>query len=516
MAFGGELAALGGGEVTLVPQDERGHIDVAGVLADLPDDALVYCCGPEPLLKAVEAVAPEGRLRTERFAAPAVARDDGDDSAFEVECRASGVTLNVGPAPPSWRPPRTRASPSPPPAATASAAPARPASWPAPRPPRLPAQRRRTRHRRDDDDLRLALRLGPPRPEPLTTYGERRARDHWPYLDPHQTRDHEPTPYETKLARTLEDIFTKDGHELSDVIDGLNSRQLRTPTANPGPRSPSAPRCTAWEPDMTLSTRDSADHIYAHGLRNQWHPVVPSRFVEPGGMRRVTALGENWLLFRKSDGALSMLADRCPHRGAPLSLGKHLGDRVACWYHGVEVDGAGTVTSVPGLPGCNLEGKTLVTSLPVREVGGAILAYFGDEEHPEPVELTLPEPLADEEISAFLCYAEWGVPWRFAMENLLDPMHGAFLHSESHTMFAGDTSAKFRIRETERGYFFEKTDQRGVNFDWVELCHTVWTGWTCPSPTRRRRAPAAPSASSAWPARWTRAAPASSSGATAR
>jgi hypothetical protein len=33
----------------------------------------------------------------------------------------------------------------------------------------------------------------------------------WPFLDPHQTRDHEPTPYETKLARTLEDIFTKDG-----------------------------------------------------------------------------------------------------------------------------------------------------------------------------------------------------------------------------------------------------------------------------------------------------------------
>ncbi|EHN73026.1 recombinase-like helix-turn-helix domain-containing protein [Streptomyces coelicoflavus] len=55
----------------------------------------------------------------------------------------------------------------------------------------------------------------------------------WPYLAPHQTRDHEPTPYELKLARTLEDIFTKDGHELTDVIDGLNSRQLRTPTGEP-------------------------------------------------------------------------------------------------------------------------------------------------------------------------------------------------------------------------------------------------------------------------------------------
>ncbi|MEU0223866.1 PDR/VanB family oxidoreductase [Streptomyces sp. NPDC006284] len=95
MAFGGELAALGG-EVTLVPQDEQGHIDVPGVLADLPADALVYCCGPEPLLKAVEEAAPEGRLRTERFAAPTVTRED-DDSAFEVECRASGVTLNVAP-----------------------------------------------------------------------------------------------------------------------------------------------------------------------------------------------------------------------------------------------------------------------------------------------------------------------------------------------------------------------------------------------------------------------------------
>lgn len=68
---------------------------------------------------------------------------------------------------------------------------------------------------------------------------------------------------------------------------------------------------------MTLSSTATADRIYATGLRNQWHPVVPSRFVAPGAMRKVTALGEQWLLFRRSDGTLSMLADRCPHRGAP-------------------------------------------------------------------------------------------------------------------------------------------------------------------------------------------------------
>ncbi|MCB8908016.1 MULTISPECIES: PDR/VanB family oxidoreductase [unclassified Streptomyces] len=93
MAFTTELALLDG-EVTLVPQDELGHIDLDAVLTRLPDGALVYSCGPEPLLAAVEERCPEGRLRLERFAAPTVERT-GDDEEFEVECRASGLTLRV-------------------------------------------------------------------------------------------------------------------------------------------------------------------------------------------------------------------------------------------------------------------------------------------------------------------------------------------------------------------------------------------------------------------------------------
>ncbi|MGW1000338.1 PDR/VanB family oxidoreductase [Streptomyces sp. NPDC002520] len=95
MAFTDELAALGG-EVTVVPQDEHGHIDLDAALADLPEGTLVYCCGPEPLLAAVERKCPADRLRVERFAAPVVERT-GDDEAFEVECRTSGRTLTVGP-----------------------------------------------------------------------------------------------------------------------------------------------------------------------------------------------------------------------------------------------------------------------------------------------------------------------------------------------------------------------------------------------------------------------------------
>lgn len=94
MAFTAELAALGG-DILLVPQDEQGHIDLDTVLADLPAGTLVYSCGPEPLLNAVQERSPEDRLRLERFAAPVVDRT-GQDEAFEVECRTSGVTLTVG------------------------------------------------------------------------------------------------------------------------------------------------------------------------------------------------------------------------------------------------------------------------------------------------------------------------------------------------------------------------------------------------------------------------------------
>ncbi|MGW0945474.1 PDR/VanB family oxidoreductase [Streptomyces sp. NPDC002623] len=94
MAFTEELAGYGD-RVTVAPQDESGLLDLGSVLDTLPEGTLVYCCGPGPLLDAVEERCPAGALHVERFQARE--QPAGEDGEFEVELAQSGRTLTVAP-----------------------------------------------------------------------------------------------------------------------------------------------------------------------------------------------------------------------------------------------------------------------------------------------------------------------------------------------------------------------------------------------------------------------------------
>ena len=99
MTFVEDLSAYGE-RVMIWPQDERGLLDLRGILGSVREDTLVYCCGPEALLSAVEGACaswPAGALHVERFAA----RPGADQPAsgvfenFEVVCQRSGITVTV-------------------------------------------------------------------------------------------------------------------------------------------------------------------------------------------------------------------------------------------------------------------------------------------------------------------------------------------------------------------------------------------------------------------------------------
>ena len=97
------------GDTDFVPESSRGRIDLAGALAAAPAGTQVYCCGPEPLLRAVQECcanhANVGAVHFERFGS---ARLPGDSTArvddagaasgparFEVELASTGTTVVV-------------------------------------------------------------------------------------------------------------------------------------------------------------------------------------------------------------------------------------------------------------------------------------------------------------------------------------------------------------------------------------------------------------------------------------
>ncbi|MER7468312.1 PDR/VanB family oxidoreductase [Streptomyces sp. NPDC097981] len=91
MPFLGELEAYGP-RVTIVPQDEAGLPDLSGLARTAPG-TLVYCCGPDPLMQAVRAAAPDpSAVHLERFA-PSSAT--GTSRPFTVELHRSGRTIEV-------------------------------------------------------------------------------------------------------------------------------------------------------------------------------------------------------------------------------------------------------------------------------------------------------------------------------------------------------------------------------------------------------------------------------------
>ncbi|WP_280831921.1 PDR/VanB family oxidoreductase [Mycolicibacterium frederiksbergense] len=98
MAFADRLAGIEG--VHLVPQDEKGLPDIAGVFADSPAGTHVYCCGPSAMLTAVGEISeryPDIELHVERFAAAAAPVIRTDDESFEVELARTGATVLVPP-----------------------------------------------------------------------------------------------------------------------------------------------------------------------------------------------------------------------------------------------------------------------------------------------------------------------------------------------------------------------------------------------------------------------------------
>src|ERR1700685_4531194 len=97
-------------------------------------------------------------------------------------------------------------------------------------------------------------------------------------------------------------------------------------------RRSSAVREVSMNDDPGSSSQEGRQQMF---LRNCWYMTGWSTDFSADAIVGCTLLGEAIVVYRKADGVLAALEDRCCHRLAPLSVGGREGGDITCIYHGV-------------------------------------------------------------------------------------------------------------------------------------------------------------------------------------
>jgi phenylpropionate dioxygenase-like ring-hydroxylating dioxygenase large terminal subunit len=156
-----------------------------------------------------------------------------------------------------------------------------------------------------------------------------------------------------------------------------------------------------------------------------WLPVAATADLAVDRPLPVMLLDEPFVLWH--DGAeLRAFTDRCPHRGARLSMGRVHGGQLECPYHGWRFGGDGRCRHIPALPDFTPPAGHAAPSWPVREAHGlcwvALAGASAEPPHAPPL-------LADLPSRRVLCG-----PYDVAtsaprvVENFLDTAHFGLVH----------------------------------------------------------------------------------------
>lgn len=138
--------------------------------------------------------------------------------------------------------------------------------------------------------------------------------------------------------------------------------------------------------------------------------------------------GEKVAMFRRSDGSVAAVEDYCPHRGAPMSLGKVDGDTLVCPYHGLAMDGEGRACSMPKQ---RVAAFPKTRTFPVVERYGFIWLWPGDARLANASAIPAFE-WADNPAFAYgggLYHVK--ADYRLMIDNLMDLTHETYVHSTS-------------------------------------------------------------------------------------
>ena len=161
--------------------------------------------------------------------------------------------------------------------------------------------------------------------------------------------------------------------------------------------------------------------------KNAWYVACTPDEIDAGPLGRKIC-GESIAFYRGDEKRVAALEDFCPHRGAPLSLGRVCEGKLVCGYHGLSMGCDGKTVSMPGQ---RVRGFPAIRTFPVEERYGFVWVWPGDA------------ALADK---ALIPHQEWfdNDAWAFGgglfhiacdsrlmIDNLMDLTHETYVHSNS-------------------------------------------------------------------------------------
>ena len=114
-------------------------------------------------------------------------------------------------------------------------------------------------------------------------------------------------------------------------------------------------------------------------MRLFWIPFYPTdKLVADGQPKRVRLLGEDLVAWRDSEGRPALIANACPHRGAPLMYARNEECGLRCVYHGWKFDVAGKVVDMPTEPErSRVKDRVRAKAYPCRERNGVLWTLYG-------------------------------------------------------------------------------------------------------------------------------------------
>ena len=181
--------------------------------------------------------------------------------------------------------------------------------------------------------------------------------------------------------------------------------------------------------------------------RTLWHPVAQSSEVVDAPLS-VQLLNEAVVLWRNADGLAQAFVDRCPHRGARLSMGRVENGHLECPYHGWQFSSGGQCIKVPAVPDFTPPASQRVKAFEVQEAYGLVWVRLeaGDSQLP------VFAAESDEHLRKVNCG-----PYDVAasapriIENFLDMSHFGFVHEGWLGSRDATAIAAYKVETTPTG-----------------------------------------------------------------